>query len=121
MLANQILQVPTLRSKRRRRSEWTLCRLPGRIKARDAAEGRRPANAMLTEAARGIATGIKAGDDLAVQVDDLRLGVDADAGIRVVNARRMPCGVERRRDLKRRYAVNINRSASKALSNFGNC
>src|SRR5262245_46651059 len=61
----------------------------------DPPEGRGAADAMLAEAAGGIAAGIEAGDRPAAQVDDLRARVDADASVGVVNRRRMPGRIER--------------------------
>src|SRR5260370_38645842 len=73
------------------------------MEARDAAERCGAADAVLTEAARGIAARVEAGNDLAVQVDDLRAGVDPDARIGVVKRRRVPRRIERRLgDLVRR-------------------
>src|SRR5262245_49404596 len=60
----------------------------------DAAEGRRAADAVLAEAARRVAAGVESRDRPATQVDDLRAGIDADAGIGVVDRRRVPGRVE---------------------------
>src|SRR6267378_6668133 len=64
------------------------------MEARDAAERCGPADAVLTEAARGVAARIEAGNDLAVQVDDLRAGVDPYARIGVVKRQRVPRRIE---------------------------
>src|SRR5207247_5242569 len=60
----------------------------------DAPKRRRAADAVLAEAAGGVAAGIEARDRPAAQIDDLRAGVDADAGIGVVDRRRMPSRIE---------------------------
>src|SRR5260370_25847263 len=64
--------------------------------ARDAAERCGPADAVLTEAARGVAARVEAGNHLAVQVDDLGAGVDPYARIGVVKRWRVPRRIERR-------------------------
>src|SRR5467141_5227058 len=66
------------------------------MEARDAAERCGPADAVLTEAARGVAARVEAGNDLAVQIDDLGAGADPDARIGVVKRGRVPRRVERR-------------------------
>ena len=52
--------------------------------------------AVLTKASRLLAAAIKTGDYLAVQVDHLASGVDAQSGACVVDDRRRPSGIERR-------------------------
>src|SRR5579863_3712963 len=52
---------------------------------------------MLAEAARRLAASIEPGDDRAVHIGYLALAIDAQADARVVNDRRRPRGVERRR------------------------
>ena len=49
---------------------------------------------VLAEAAGRLAAAIEAGDDLAVHVDDLAGGIDAQAGARVVNDRGCPGRIE---------------------------
>ena len=53
--------------------------------------------AMLAEAAGRFAAAIKAGNDLAIQIDHLAAGVDAQTRARVMHHRRRPGGIERRR------------------------
>ena len=49
---------------------------------------------MKAEAARGFAAAVKAGNDLAIHIDDLAGGIDAQAGARVVDDRGCPSRVE---------------------------
>src|SRR5579884_4519966 len=72
------------------------CRLRSSVEAGDAAERCGPADAVLAEAARGIAARVKARYDLAVQVDDLSARVDPNARVGVVKRGRMPGRVEGR-------------------------
>ena len=51
---------------------------------------------MQSESTGGFTASIKAGYDLVIAVDDLTLGVDLEAGQRVVKDGRRPCGMERR-------------------------
>src|SRR5580700_12039357 len=69
----------------------------GGVHAGEAAEGSGAADAVLAESAGRIPAGIEARDDLAVQVEDLGGGVDADAGVGIVQRGRVPGRVERRR------------------------
>ena len=64
--------------------------------ARDIALAGGARQAVLAEAARRLAAAIKPGNDLAVHVDHLAVGVDAQARARVVNHRRRPGGIEGR-------------------------
>src|SRR5262245_18081624 len=59
--------------------------------ARDVAVDERPPQAMLVAAAARLSAGIKAGDDLALHVDDLRAPIDPETSVRVV-----PDRIERR-------------------------
>ena len=77
------------------REERTLPFLRRGVEAGDAAERGRPADAVLAETARGIPARVEPGDDLAAEVDDLRTRADPDAGIGVVERRRVPGRVER--------------------------
>src|SRR6202007_739721 len=74
-------------------SRRQLCGVP----AGEATEGRGAADAVLAEAAGGVAASIEARDDVAAQIEHLAGRVDADAGIGVVQARGVPGRVERRR------------------------
>ena len=64
--------------------------------AGEAAERGGAADAVLAEPARRIATGIKAGNDFAAQIEHLPGRVDADARVRVVDRRRVPGRMEGR-------------------------
>src|SRR5258708_885886 len=66
---------------RRRGGRRALPFLRGGVEAGDAAERGRAADAVLAESARRIPAHVEAGDDLAVEVDDLRAGAHPDAGI----------------------------------------
>src|SRR5262245_48808832 len=51
---------------------------------------------MQSETTSGFAGGVKAGNRLAVEVNDLALRIDFQAGERVMAYRSGPCGIERR-------------------------